>query len=142
MTKGRIYAIISTLCYMPFAIGGAAIGIYMLKSLQEVVQGPQESGSGDVAAILLFLALLGFVYAAPGLLAFFLKFINIFTRGKILAVLSMIFGFIYILIHGISMLFFISNLANYELLGLLILFIPFAVSLAAFITNILSIKYE
>ena len=138
MSKTKILCIITLACYLALILVGVLLGALTGGVIADGLDNTEGFGAAAVGILLGVLLIMGYTYAAIGILPVIFKLVQLFSGKKVFAVLSLPFDLVYILFNGSLIASFISEPLD-SVLSIIMFGVLFIISVIAIVANIMSL---
>lgn len=138
MSKTKILCIITLACYLALILVGVLLGALTGGVIADGLDNTEGFGAAAVGILLGVLLIMGYTYAAIGILPVIFKLVQLFSGKKVFAVLSLPFDLVYILFNGSLIASFISEPLD-SVLSIIMCGVLFIISVIAIVANIMSL---
>ena len=138
MSKTKILCIITLACYLALILVGVLLGALMGGVIADGLDNTEGFGAAAVGILLGVLLIMGYTYAAIGILPVIFKLVQLFSGRKVFAVLSLPFDLVYILFNGSLIASFVSEPLD-SVLSIIMCGVLFIISVIAIVANIMSL---
>lgn len=139
MKKQKYVSIVALACYAAFLLAGLLMGLGMLTLFH--TNDAEGIGGAALAVLSVILSVAGFIYAALSILPLVFRAISLKKRKTVFPALCVPFDLLYIVLNVLLLVSGFSGETEIEPLGIVIFVALILISIAALVSNILSIVF-